>query len=675
MTTLPRLKRLPRELAVIPLLALVRVLPETGVGLYLRLAVATLAVLAPGALVARALGRPSVSATLGWTLTAIVAAGAVMFAVGGSLDLALGLYAAVGAAALLVVVRRATWVRRRRPAGAVLLGIVLGALLWHVAGTLDGDALFHLARVRKLLAFSDLHLRTVDEFRDGGLHPGYAFPLWHLLLAFVARLAGVDAGRMLLHEASLLCPVALAAIYEAGKSVFRRGGTAFAVVLATVAVAAFAPGHGGSYTALALPATAARQLLVPAAIALFFAFVAGPSRASAATLAAAGLGLALVHPTYALFLVLLLAGYVAARGLLARVELREGVAGLAALLVPAGAVSLWLLPIVRETVSHNPSDAELRTSLAHYGRQLVVYSLHSYRVAAESYARTGAVAVAALVAVPLAALAPRRRWAALVLGGTVVIAAATLVPPLFTTMADLVSLSQALRAVGFMPLAFALAGGAAVLARLASAWVLPVALAAGIGLQLAFPGDFGYRLGEGGPAAATWIAAGGGAIALAVAALRVAPRELDSRGGLAALAALLFTIPVAVSGFSHWSPARAAAGGLTRGLVRALRSHVPAGAVVFSDDATAYRIAAALPVYVNAALPGHVANTTPNHPYRRRDDANRFLATGDLGLPRRYGATWIVVDRHRRPKPVLDLPRVYRDGSYVLYRLPRTQSR
>ena len=76
----------------------------------------------------------------------------------------------------------------------ILLGVLAGVLVWHVAGTLDGDALFHLARVRKLLAFADLHLRTLDEFKDGGLHPGYAFPLWHLFLAFVARLSGVGRG-------------------------------------------------------------------------------------------------------------------------------------------------------------------------------------------------------------------------------------------------------------------------------------------------------------------------------------------------------------------------------------------------------------------------------------------------------------------------------------------------
>ena len=186
-----RIDRLPRELAVVPALALARVLPDSGLGLYLKLGLATLVLLLPGSLVARAVGRPSVSATVAWSLAGIFGAGAIVFAVHGSLDLALGLYAALGAGALVVVLLRRAWVPRRRPAGAILLGILLGALLWHVAGTLDGDALFHLARVRKLLAFSDLHLRTLDEFKDGGLHPGYAFPLWHLFLAFVVRLGGV----------------------------------------------------------------------------------------------------------------------------------------------------------------------------------------------------------------------------------------------------------------------------------------------------------------------------------------------------------------------------------------------------------------------------------------------------------------------------------------------------
>src|SRR5439155_6432794 len=75
--------------------------------------------------------------------------------------------------------------------GIVATGIAFGIALWHVA-VLDGDAFFHLARVRKLEVFGSLSLQDVGEFKDGSLHPGYAFPLWHGFLALVARLADVD---------------------------------------------------------------------------------------------------------------------------------------------------------------------------------------------------------------------------------------------------------------------------------------------------------------------------------------------------------------------------------------------------------------------------------------------------------------------------------------------------
>ena len=38
---------------------------------------------------------------------------------------------------------------------------------------LEDDALFHEARVRKLVELQHLHLRSVDELAHGGLHPGY----------------------------------------------------------------------------------------------------------------------------------------------------------------------------------------------------------------------------------------------------------------------------------------------------------------------------------------------------------------------------------------------------------------------------------------------------------------------------------------------------------------------
>ena len=66
----------------------------------------------------------------------------------------------------------------------------------------------------------------------------------------------------------------------------------------------------------------------------------------------------------------------------------------------------------------------------------------------------------------------------------------------------------------------------------------------------------------------------------------------------------------------------------------------------------------------------HVADTKANRPYQRRDDARAFFRTGDLAIPRRYGATWLVVDRSRS-KLKLTLPRAYADARYVLYRLPQ----
>ena len=69
--------------------------------------------------------------------------------------------------------------------------------------------------------FDGLSLRAVDEFADGGLHPGYAFPLWHGFLALIAQLAGVDPALVVRHEASVLAPLAVLVAYEAGHALFR----------------------------------------------------------------------------------------------------------------------------------------------------------------------------------------------------------------------------------------------------------------------------------------------------------------------------------------------------------------------------------------------------------------------------------------------------------------------
>jgi hypothetical protein len=634
----------------------------------LRLALATAVVLAPGWAIARALGVRSVSATLAWSLAALFGALAVTFLVGGSLTLTLVLLLVVGVAAFPAA--------RRAPRGEPVpgrwwifaAGAVLGLLLWHVAGEIGGDGLFHLARTRKLDTFGSLSLDSVNEFADGGLHPGYAFPLWHGFLALVARVAFVDPADVVLHEASILAPVALLVSYEAGWALFRRVGPAVAVVCAQVTMTALAPNGGGAYTALGLPATAARQLLVPAALALAIGAAARRSRALLASTAAAGLALAVVHPTYALFLWLPFVGFLVVRSLVARREAKAIAVALAALVLPASLYLAWLLPIARETRSVAPGADELGRALRQYEGQLDVFSESSYRLAPEMFGRSGAVAVAALLCVPLAGLALRRRWAAYVLGGALAVLVVMLVPTLFVPFSDVVSISQSRRAAGFLPFAFAFAGGLAVLSGLTRIALLPVALAAGIALQLLYPGDFGYRLLDGGPPLATWLAAGGGVVALVVGVI-TKPR-VENRGALVGVAAALFVLPVAIHAAWNWSPSDARPPSpLTRGLVQALRADVPEGAVVYSDLATSYRIAADAPVYVAAAPPGHVADTEDNRPYERRSANRRFFRTGDLAIPRAAGAEWLVVDR-RRFDVVLQADSVYRDERYTIYVVP-----
>jgi hypothetical protein len=655
----------PILLLSLPLLGVARLLPAYGAGLWLRLVAASLVLLVPGALVARALRLRGASATVAWGLGALGPALLIVLVVHSSILLALIVLGAVGLAALPFALRVVSGPPAWDTLTVALAGLVFGIALWHVVGAIQGDALFHLGRVQKLDAFGDLHVKSVDEFADGGLHPGYAFPLWHAFLALVGKLSGADPAQVIQYEPSAVAPVAFAVVYESGLALFRSVWMGLCVLVPTVTAAALAPGHGGYYALLSQPGTLDRYVLVPAALTLFFLFLRHPGWALGASLAAIGVEVLLVHASTAVFLGIPLLGFVVVRALFVRTDVRSALAALGALFVPAGAALAWLLPIVGQTASHSPSTGELERALARYADELHVDSLDHYALRPEVVSRGGAVIVAALALVPAAALAARQRWAALVLGGTLAVLGIELLVWIFPHFADAISVSQARRAAGFVPFTFAFAGGAAVLARLLGPVVLPAALGAGIGLQLAFPGDFGPGLEDGGPAAATWIAAIGGLAAVVVGfALR---RRLETRGWIVPLAAALFCIPVAVHGFRHWTPADDFdSHALTPGLLSALRTDVPKRAIVFSDLETSYRISAFLPVYVVGVPPAHVADTTANRPTARKNSIVRFFRTGDLSIPTRYGADWLVVDDQRfRLQPAWTL--VYSDERYSLY--------
>jgi hypothetical protein len=102
--------------------------------------------------------------------------------------------------------------------------------------------------------------------------------------------------------------------------------------------------------------------------------------------------------------------------------------------------------------------------------------------------------------------------------------------------------------------------------------------------------------------------------------------------------------------------------------VRFLRHDVPRGDIVFAGPQTSYRIAASAPVYVVDGPPTHVADTRANDPYGRLAAVNRFFATHDRAILRRYGAQWVVLTRKQRLR--LPQPVAYRDQAFRVYRLP-----
>jgi hypothetical protein len=281
--------------------------------------------------------------------------------------------------------------------------------------------------------------------------------------------------------------------------------------------------------------------------------------------------------------------------------------------------------------------------------------------------------VAGLLAIPLAGFAARRRWAQLVLGGSLFALALLLVPQLFTLFSDVFSVSQARRLSAFLPLAFALAGAFV----LAGRWRLggvALALGAGLAAELLVSGEFTYRVREGGPGWVVWVAVVGGLVALAVGAF-LRPRGPDP-GSWAVLAACAFAVPVAVAGLADLErPADPNA--MPEETVEAVREITRPGDVVFSDASTAYKIAAYAPVYVNAAPTGHVASSRRNRPRQRRLDSERFFLVPLTDAERsellaRYDADWVLVDREQRhPEEYLDgLRLVYDGGRYALYAAP-----
>ena len=220
-----------------------------------------------------------------------------------------------------------------------------------------------------------------------------------------------------MHLPSLLAALAVVVAFEAGWALFRQTWAAGATAAAQVAMICFAPGQGGSYVFLSLPATAARQLLVPAALALALECMRAPTRGLVLSTAAAGLR--------------------AGRRPSRRTRSSSGSRSSAS--SPCGrSGSGRTSSAARSRSAH--SSSRPRSSCSGCGRSSRTRArshptrpsstAHSRSTAGSSsstrtrrttsppevFTRAGAVAIAALLLVPVAGFAARRRWAAYVVG-------------------------------------------------------------------------------------------------------------------------------------------------------------------------------------------------------------------------------------------------------------------
>lgn len=675
-------------------LLLAHLLPASGPGLALRLAGAAACVLlVPGALLLRVLGWPSspgiaVAASFALSLAVFAFALALVFAVGTSILLAGGVLVFVAAAAVAPAVLRGesrpVATADRRALGAVLgAAIPLAGLVWWGAGPIYGDTYFHIARARKLAEFDTVStLAAVNEFKDGGLHPGYAFPLLHGVEALIARIAGVDVVDVVVYLPAILVPLALLLVYGAGSAVFRSWAGGVALVAAQAAQVGFSRRDmffegTGLFETLSQPQAASRLLLAPAMIALAFAFIVEGGWILLASLAAAAFALSAVHPTYAPYVALILAGFLLARVILVRgwePLLTRATLVLGAMLVPFGLVLILLFPVVRGTRAVTPSAGDRAAELERNTNNFTALG-DWFGYAPSAIAREGPVVVAGLLAVPLAAFAARRLWAALVLGGSLAVLTVLLAPPLFTALSDVFSVSQSRRLAGFIPIAFAVVGGCIVVSRWRALGVAAAA-AAGVALELVYPGEFMRRLEEGAPTWTVVVAVAGGVVAF-VAGAFLRPRG-PNPGAWAVAAAVALVAPAAIAGVSALERVRPLTE-LSPGIVTAVNAQAAPGDVVFSDRKTAFEIAAFAPVYINAGPPGNVADTRKNRPRIRAADArrffhNRFLTNAERrAILDRYGADWVLVDKEKQPPRdfLQTLPRVFEDGRYALYRVRR----
>jgi hypothetical protein len=631
----------------------------------------------PGAVILRLIGWPrsllaALPACAAWSLTALAPGFMLMLVIGQGLVVAVSwllLVIAVG----LVLGRGKPVEMEIRPLPLLLFGggVALFSLyLWMGSWNNIGDAVEHIARMRKITEL-DPPARHLDELGilppDTGLHPGYAFPLWHASGGVIVWLSHLEETFMFRYWPTALVPFVAAAVYRAGREMFGCWPAGVATCVAYLGVFAF-PFGAGFFAQISYPGYIAIFLFWPLVIERTFVFLREGGWEPPLTAAAASFVVTAIHPSYTPFMILLIGAFLVAQTLVRRRDdVRRSTIALGAVTVPFLLFLVWLYPAAKS------ASATVKGGANHFG-SLVDSHGDLVNMKAGWVTRGGAVAVAALLFVPLASAATRTRAAAFVASASTVVILTLIVPYFFTPFAHVMSISQGRRFLFYLPFAFALTGGALVLARFRY-YAVAGAFALGLGLYLIWPGEATYVLQHPGPSWLAWFAGIAGLVVFAVGATRRLNLRYGNVWGLAIVVALV--LPTAVTGAHDMVRFKGAPHEFSTGVLNAVDTYVSSDDVVLALPKVGYRLSDRAPIYLMASTGGHGGNTTVNDQGDRRKAAVDFFDFDTTpaeaqAIVEKWDVQWVLV---RKDFPQWSWPReyldrfqpVYEDKRYALY--------
>jgi hypothetical protein len=545
-----------------------------------------------------------------------------------------------------------------RPVPLLLFGAgvaLVSVYVWIGSWTNIGDAVEHIARMRKITELDPpaQHLDQLGLLPPGtGLHPGYAFPLWHAAGGVVVWMSGIEETIMFRFWPSVLLPFIACAVYRAGREVFGCWQAGVATCIGYLGVFAF-PFGAGFFAQVSYPGYIAIFLFWPLIVERTFVFLREGGREPLLTVAASSFVVAAVHPSYGPFVILLIGAFVLTQSLTSREhrDFRRSAEVFGAVTLPFLAFLAWLYPIA------NSASATVEGGSNHFG-SLVDRSGALVNMKPEWVTRGGAVAIAALLFVPLASAATRTRAAAFVASATGVVILILIVPYFFTPFAHVMSISQGRRFLFFLPFAFALTGGALVLARFRYLAVVG-AFALGVVLYKVWPGEATYLLKHPGPGWLAWFAGIGGLLVLIAGAARKLNVRYGNMWGLAIVVALV--LPTAVTGAIDMRRNKPSPQEFSERLLDAVNTYVASSDVVLALPKVGYRLTDRAPVYIVASAGGHGGNTTENQGTARRIAAEDFFdghttPAQAQAIVDKWDIQWVLV---RKDYPQWSWPRRY----------------